>query len=125
MCSMAIGTYMNTICEAFNTQAIPRLIELNKGHFKGITAYPQMVHGDVEKGDVEKFANMVSSLVGAGVLTPNEELSREVCRRVGLPEEVAAESVPDPAQQNAPAGSGKGEDKAVEQMKKAWKAGEV
>lgn len=125
MFSMAIGTYMNTICEAFNTQAIPRLIELNKGHFKGITAYPQMVHGDVEKGDVEKFAKMVSSLVGAGVLTPNEELSREVCRRVGLPEEVAAESVPAPAQQNAPAGSGKGEDKAVEQMKKAWKAGEV
>ena len=124
MFSVAIGAYMNTVCEAFNTQAIPRLIELNKGHFKGITDYPKMVHGDVEKGDVEKFANMVSGLVGAGVLTPNEELSREVCRRVGLPEEVVAESVPAPPRQNGPAG-GEEDDKTVEQMKKAWEAGAV
>ena len=83
-----------------------------------------MVHGDVEKGDVEKFANMVSGLVGAGVLTPNEELSREVCRRVGLPEEVAAESVPAPPRQNGPADGGE-DDKTVEQMKKAWEVGAV
>lgn len=101
MFSMAIGSYLSIICEAFNTQAIPRLIELNKEHFKGITDFPKMVHGDVENEDVEKFANMISELVGAGVLVPSESLSKEVCRRVGLSEEVAAESVPSSGTVNA------------------------
>lgn len=112
MFAMAIGAYMDTVCEAFNTQAIPQLIELNRAHFRGISAYPKMVHGDVEKENVGRFARMVSELVGAGVLTPSEELSREVCRRVGLPEQAIAEQPPaqDPRQ--------------VEQMQKAWEAGE-
>lgn len=147
MFSMAIGAYMDTICEAFNTQAIPRLIDLNQEHFKGITAYPKMVHGDVEKDDVDKFAGMVSELVGSGVIAPSEELSREVCRRVGLPEEVASENVPASPQQspqNDPKQSdGKNADDSskgtleglndaamqrkapVEEMKKAWKAGKA
>lgn len=104
MFAMAIGTYMEIICEAFNAQAIPQLMELNKEHFKGITENPKMVHGDIEREDVEKFANMVSGLVGAGVITPSDELAKEVCRRVGLPEEVAAESVPAPPETNAQGG---------------------
>ena len=150
MFAMAIGTYMEIICEAFNTQAIPQLIELNKSHFKGITRYPKMVHGDIEKEDVDKFGNLVSSLVGAGVITPSEELSKEVCRRVGLPEEVAAESTPQAPQPGAAqegaggqnpeggadgqrdgetAGSGgrvaqeKGSDPLEKEMKKAWMRG--
>lgn len=94
MFSMAIGTYMEIICEAFNTQAIPQLIDLNGEHFKGITDYPKMTHGDVEQDDVEKFGNLIARLVGAGVIMPSEELAKEVCKRVGLPEQVAAESVP-------------------------------
>ena len=97
--AMAIGTYMEIICEAFNTQAIPQLIDLNEGHFKGITEYPKMTHGDVEQGDIQAFGDLVARLVGSGVITPSEELAKEVCRRVGLPEEVAAESVPAPPQQ--------------------------
>lgn len=93
MFAMAIGTYMNIICDVFNTQAIPRLIELNESHFKGITEYPKMIHGDVEQDDVEKFGNLVARLVGSGVIMPTEELAKEVCKRVGLPEQVAAESV--------------------------------
>lgn len=104
MFAMAIGTYMEIICEAFNTQAIPQLMDLNKEHFKGITAYPKMVHGDVEQDDVEAFGNLVARLVGSGVITPSEELAKEVCRRVGLPEEVAAESVPMPPETDAQGG---------------------
>lgn len=151
MFSMAIGSYLSIICEAFNTQAIPKLIELNKEHFKGITDFPKMVHGDVEKEDVEKFANMISGLVGSGVLAPSESLSKEVCRRVGLSEEVAAESVPSPEAVNAAQGDNQepveppkstggetpqtGQKKAqransaaagsIEQMMKAWKEGAV
>ena len=106
MFAMAIGTYMEIICEAFNTQAIPQLIELNVEHFKGITAYPKMVHGDVEQDDVQAFGDLVARLVGSGVITPSDTLAKEVCRRVGLPEEVAEESVPQAPQEPAQEGAG-------------------
>lgn len=93
---MAIGTYMEIICEAFNNQAIPSLIDINGDHFKGITEYPKMTHGDVEKEDIAKFIDAVTKLAGAGIITPSEELAKEVCKRTGLPEQVAAESVPAP-----------------------------
>lgn len=93
MFSMAIGTYMDIICNVFNTQGIPRLIDLNAEHFKGITDYPKMAHGDIEKPDVSKFADMISKLVSSGVIMPTEELSKEVCRTVGLPDSVAEESI--------------------------------
>ncbi len=38
--SLAIGTYLDIICETFNSQGIPRLIDLNGNHFSGITDYP-------------------------------------------------------------------------------------
>ena len=143
MFAMAIGTYMEVICEAFNTQAIPQLIELNETHFKGITAYPKLIHGDVEQEDLQAFGDLVSKLVGSGVITPGEELAKEVCRRVGLPEQVAAESVPEQPQtggqelpqggQGAAQGAGEvntrgqgqtaqsgGVEPLEEQMKKAW-----
>lgn len=127
MFAMAIGTYMEIICEAFNTQAIPQLIDLNKEHFKGITAYPKMTHGDVEQDDAQKFGDLVARLVGSGVITPSEELAKEVCRRVGLPEEVAAESVPMPpetdaqgaTQQGAGTAEGGGEENTRPQKEKA------
>lgn len=86
--ALAIGTYMDVICEAFNNQAIPRLIDLNGEHFKDITDYPRMVHGDIEDKDIQQFATFIKEMVGAGVLTPDEELEKEI-RRVGhLPEKV-------------------------------------
>lgn len=45
---MAIGSYLDIICEVFNNKAIPALIDMNGEHFKGITDYPQLIHGDVE-----------------------------------------------------------------------------
>lgn len=85
---MAIGTYLDIICEVFNNQAIPRLIDLNGDHFKGITDYPQMTHGDIEERDLAQFATYIKEMVGAGVLIPDDTLEEEV-RRVGhLPEKV-------------------------------------
>lgn len=147
--AMAIGTYMEIICEAFNTQAIPQLIDLNAGHFKGITAYPKMTHGDVESEDVDKFAGMLTKLVGSGIITPSEDLAREVCKRVGLPEQVAAETVPpipqdggESPQEGAGAATGGGKVNAqggqqtapdgartadqggeIDRMRKAWEVG--
>jgi hypothetical protein len=43
--SMAVGAYLDIICEVFNNQAIPTLIDLNSEHFSGITDYPTLEHG--------------------------------------------------------------------------------
>ncbi|MGN0998655.1 MAG: hypothetical protein ACI4PO_03785 [Faecousia sp.] len=86
--ALAIGTYLDVICEVFNNQGIPRLIDINGEHFKGITDYPQMVHGDIEEQDLAQFTTFIKEMVGAGILVPDEQLEDEV-RRVGhLPERV-------------------------------------
>lgn len=86
--ALAIGAFLDVICEAFNNQAIPRLIDLNGDHFKGITDYPQMCHGDIENKDLQTFTTFVKEMIGAGVLTPDEELEKEIRRVGGLPEKV-------------------------------------
>lgn len=99
--SVAIGTYLDIICEVFSNQAIPRLIELNKDHFKDITDYPRMEHGDIEEEDIEKLGNYISSLVGAGILMPDEDLENFVRDKAGLPEKVKGVD-PEPQPQKAP-----------------------
>ena len=84
--ALAIGTYLDVICEVFNKQGIPRLIDLNGDHFKGITDYPKMVHGDIEDANLESLGTFISSMVTAGVLIPDEELEDFVRRAGNLPE---------------------------------------
>ena len=86
--ALAVGTYLDIICEVFNNQAIPRLIDINGDHFKGITDYPKMVHGDIESKDLAQFASFMKEMIGAGVIVPDEALEEEVRRVGGLPEKV-------------------------------------
>ena len=86
--ALAIGTYLDVICEVFNNQGIPRLIDINGDHFKGITDYPKMEHGDIEDKDVQQFASFVKEMVGAGIIVPDEPLEDEVRRVGGLPEKL-------------------------------------
>ena len=90
--ALAIGAYLDVICEVFNNQAIPRLIDMNGEHFKGITEYPKMTHGDIEDVDVVQLATFIEKLVGVGLLTPDEELEK-MLRRVGnLPEKLETDT---------------------------------
>lgn len=107
--ALAIGTYLDIICETFNNQGIPRLIDINGDHFKGITEYPKMTHGDIEDANLDKLANFVNSMVGAGVLIPDEPLEDYVRRAGNLPakeEGEAAYSAEERVQMIKP-GSGK------------------
>lgn len=84
--AMAIGSFLDIICETFNNQGIPRLIDMNGKHFQGITDYPKMIHGDIEDQDIEKLAKYIKEMAGIGVLIPDDELEDYV-REVGhLPE---------------------------------------
>lgn len=90
--ALAIGAYLEVICEVFNNQAIPRLIDMNGDHFNGITDYPKMTHGDIEDVDLEQFSTYLEKLVGIGLLTPDEELEKMI-RRVGnLPEKLETDT---------------------------------
>ena len=86
--ALSIASYLDIICEVFNNQAIPRLIDMNEAHFKGITDYPRMKHGDIDEQDIAQFANAIATLVGAGALVPDEEMEKEIRRVLKLPEKM-------------------------------------
>lgn len=99
--SLAVGTYLDIICEVFNNQGIPRLIDINGDAFNGITDYPKMTHGDIESADLEALANYVNTMIGAGVLVPDEELEKFVRQQGGLPEKLEGiDPYPVPGQEN-------------------------
>ena len=90
MFALAVGTYLDIICEVFNSQAIPRLIDINGDHFKGITDYPYMKHGDIEDANLEKIGAFIQQMTGAGVLTPDDELEDYVRQLANLPEKTTS-----------------------------------
>jgi hypothetical protein len=92
--STAIGTYLDIICEAFNKQAIPRLIDLNGDHFKGITDYPKMVHGDIEDKDITKMSTYLKDMIGIGLIVPDENLQQYARRLADLPESIDGAPLP-------------------------------
>lgn len=84
--SIAIGSFLDVICETFNNQGIPSLIDINGSHFEGITDYPKLIHGDIEDVDLVKLSAFIKDLTGAGVLLPDENLEDYVREVAKLPE---------------------------------------
>ena len=83
---MAVGAYLDIICETFNNKAIPALIDLNGDHFNGITGYPTLEHGDIEDADTEKLAAFIRDMTGVGVIIPDDAIEDYVREAGGLPE---------------------------------------
>lgn len=88
MFSVAMGSFLDTICDVFNNQAIPKLINMNADHFKGITEYPKMIHSDIEGPDLPALSTFVKDMVGVGVLTPDESIEDYLRRTANLPDKV-------------------------------------
>ena len=84
--SMAVGAYLDIICETFNNKAIPALIELNGQHFASITDYPTLEHGDIENVDIQALATYIKDMTGVGVLVPDGGIEDFVRSAAGLPE---------------------------------------
>lgn len=87
--SMALGAYLDIICEVFNSQAIPRLMALNAEHFSGITDYPRLEHGDVESPDLAVLSTFIKDMIFSGAVTPDEELEDYLRDVAHLPERTA------------------------------------
>lgn len=84
--SMAVGAYLDIICETFNNKAIPALIDLNGQRFGGITDYPTLEHGDIESVDIQSLATYIKDMTGVGVLMPDAGIEDFVRSAAGLPE---------------------------------------
>lgn len=91
MFAMAIGCYLDMICEVFNNKAIPALIDINGDYFSGITDYPQLVHGDVEDPNLEKLGDFIHKMISSGALIPDEEMEDWVRKQAGMPERLRDE----------------------------------
>lgn len=84
--ALAIGAFLDIICETFNSQGIPSLIDMNGQYFSGITEYPKMIHGDIEDADITKAAAFIKDMTGIGLLVPDDGLE-DYIRQIGhLPE---------------------------------------
>ncbi len=83
--ALAIGTYLDIVCETFNSQGIPRLIDLNRGKFSGISDYPRMRHGDIEDADLSSVGAFIQQMVDIGMLKPDAQLEQYVRRIAHLP----------------------------------------
>lgn len=93
--AMACGAFLDIICETFNSQGIPALIDINGDHFSGISDYPVLTHGDIEDQDIEKLSQFIKDMTGIGILIPDDSLEDYV-RQVGhLPERTADTRTPD------------------------------
>ena len=83
--AMAIGAYLDIICETFNRNAIPRLIELNAKHFAGLSEYPKLIHGDIETQDLTQLGAFLKETVGLGLITPDDSLEEFLREQASLP----------------------------------------
>lgn len=89
--SMALGTYLDIICEVFNNQGIPRLIGMNAEHFKDITDYPKLRHGDVEAPNLKDLSAYIRELTGCGAILPDEALEDHLREIASLPERLESQ----------------------------------
>lgn len=97
--AMAIGAYLDIICETFNSQGIPPLIDINGSHFEGITDYPKLTHGDIETVDIQKLAAYIKDMAGVGILIPDDTLEDYVREAANLPERTVDTREIDPKRQ--------------------------
>lgn len=91
--SMAICAFLDIICQTFNSQGIPALIDINGDHFAGVTDYPRLTHGDIEDVDLATMAAFIKDMTSIGVIIPDESLEDYV-RQLGKLPKRTTDTVP-------------------------------
>lgn len=91
--SMAICAFLDIICQTFNSQGIPALIDINGDYFAGVTDYPRLTHGDIEDVDLATVATFIKDMTSIGVIIPDESLEDYV-RQIGKLPKRTTDTVP-------------------------------
>lgn len=81
--AMAIGAFLDIICETFNRKAIPALLNLNKKFSNA--AIPELVHGDIETQNLKELGEYLRTLAETGLVTPDENLEEYLRTQASLP----------------------------------------
>ena len=80
--TQTLNTWVNTITDVFNKDAIPRLFALN-----GITEkLPILYHGPVVSIDPLRLANILFRLVGVDIVRPDDDMEPHMRNLLGLPQ---------------------------------------
>ncbi len=80
MFSRALTAFLDIITSEISRKAIPDLLFLN-----GMKGQVNLVHGDVQRGDLTELATYLLDSFQAGVLTPDDALEAHVREEGGLP----------------------------------------
>lgn len=113
--SVAIGAFLDVICETFNNQGIPALIDINGDYFNRITDYPKMRHGEIEEVSLKEAGQFIKDMTGIGVLVPDDGLEDYVRELGNLPERTTDTREEDPVRTNQRGRDVSGEGEELEQ----------
>lgn len=82
----AIGAYLDMVSSVINRFGVPRLFALNDFT---VTDYPEIMHGDTARIDLEELGNYIKNLTTAGMPlfpSPDGELENFLLKTGGMPE---------------------------------------
>jgi phage gp29-like protein len=77
------------ICDTINRFLIPELVDFNFD----VEDYPQLKFDPLAGKDLEKFANIISTLIGAAAINPDEDLEDFLREKYELPSRMKEEEV--------------------------------
>lgn len=83
--AMALGGLMDNITSTINKQAVEPLMRMNQIPQE---LWPELCHGDLETPSLDKIAQYVSSLSGAGIDFTDPETVKQLRRYADLPDDV-------------------------------------
>ena len=89
--NLALKGWADNIADVLNRHAVPRLFALNPSFH--ITELPQLEHSEAGVPNLEHLAELINTLVGAKVLTPDESLEDHIRSTARLPERMEEEEI--------------------------------
>jgi hypothetical protein len=78
--SVAVVAFLDIVTAEFNRKAVPDLLYLN-----GMKGQANLVHGDIQRRNLQELGTFIQDSVLAGVLTPDPALEAHVREEGGLP----------------------------------------
>lgn len=82
MFAAAIGAWLNSIADVFNSKAIPDLFELNSDFPE---EYPKLCYEDIETLPLKDLADFFYKMVSVGAVTPDGELENYLRNQASAP----------------------------------------
>jgi len=80
--AVALAAFLKSVASVFNSHGIPRLLQINAIQTE---TPPRLVPGDVETVDLRELGQYITSVGGAGLLMPDDDLENHLRQAANLP----------------------------------------